>query len=114
LESLFLEPQSIHPLPQKSPPSYISHCGPFSEARSGTDRNDITIFGGSFVKNAFGGAIQVFGAELTWQLHHRSGGNGTFGDMGEGSNANSAYVTAFENWARLEFSENVQKSESAT
>jgi hypothetical protein len=27
--------------------------------------------------------------ELTWQLHHRSGANGTFGDMGEGSNANT-------------------------
>jgi hypothetical protein len=27
--------------------------------------------------------------ELTWQLHHRSGGGGTFGDMGEGSNANT-------------------------
>jgi hypothetical protein len=26
--------------------------------------------------------------ELTWQLHHRSGANGIFGDMGEGSNAN--------------------------
>lgn len=26
--------------------------------------------------------------ELIWQLHHRSGANGTFGDMGEGSNAN--------------------------
>ncbi|MCX8280577.1 hypothetical protein OSJ77_10275 [Phyllobacterium sp. 0TCS1.6C] len=27
--------------------------------------------------------------ELTWQLHHRSGGGGTFGDMGETSNANT-------------------------
>ncbi|MDR6635755.1 hypothetical protein J2X72_004569 [Phyllobacterium sp. 1468] len=27
--------------------------------------------------------------ELTWQLHHRSGANGTFGNMGEGSNANT-------------------------
>ncbi|CAN7538342.1 hypothetical protein LJR231_003873 [Phyllobacterium sp. LjRoot231] len=26
--------------------------------------------------------------ELTWQLHHRSGANGTFGNTGEGSNAN--------------------------
>jgi hypothetical protein len=26
--------------------------------------------------------------ELIWQLHHRSGANGTFGNMGEGSNAN--------------------------
>ena len=26
---------------------------------------------------------------LTWQLHHRSGGGGTFGDMGETSNANT-------------------------
>ncbi|UXN66306.1 hypothetical protein N8E89_24375 (plasmid) [Phyllobacterium sp. A18/5-2] len=25
---------------------------------------------------------------LTWQLHHRSGANRIFGDMGEGSNAN--------------------------
>ena len=27
--------------------------------------------------------------ELVYQLHHRSGGNGTFGNMGEGSNANT-------------------------
>ncbi|MEP7456346.1 hypothetical protein [Phyllobacterium sp. SB3] len=27
--------------------------------------------------------------ELTWQLHHRSGGGGTFGDMGGTSNANT-------------------------
>ncbi|MBA8880945.1 hypothetical protein [Phyllobacterium myrsinacearum] len=27
--------------------------------------------------------------EVTWQLHHRSGGDGTFGNMGEGSNANT-------------------------
>lgn len=26
--------------------------------------------------------------EVVFQLHHRSGGNGTFGDLGEGSNAN--------------------------
>jgi hypothetical protein len=187
---------------EKSPFIYFATSDPFLKPGQAPTRNDITIFGGSFVKNAFGGAIQVFGAdytsnyilgatygrdvydlgagfllgsaagaavrfgedddtsgevwagvrvrqqglvvgdlvfspaftagfsavtgeteiekrreaqrggadasflgflgpelsvrwrgapnlELTWQLHHRSGGNGTFGDMGEGSNANT-------------------------
>jgi hypothetical protein len=157
---------------EKSPFIYFATSDPFLKPGQAPTRNDITIFGGSFVKNAFGGAIQVFGAdytsnyilgatygrdvydlgagfllgsaagaavrfgedddtsgevwageiekrreaqrggadasflgflgpelsvrwrgapnlELTWQLHHRSGANGTFGDMGEGSNANT-------------------------
>jgi hypothetical protein len=32
---------------------------------------------------------QAPNVELIYQLHHRSGGDGTFGNMGEGSNANT-------------------------
>jgi hypothetical protein len=50
---------------EKSPFIYFATSDPFLKPGQAPTRNDITIFGGSFVKNAFGGAIQVFGADYT-------------------------------------------------
>jgi hypothetical protein len=44
---------------------YFATSDPILKTGETPRRNDITIFGGPFVKNPFGGALQVFGADYT-------------------------------------------------
>ena len=50
---------------EKAPSVYFATSDPFLDPGEKPKLNDITIFGGPFAKNPFGGAIHIFGVDYT-------------------------------------------------